>query len=50
MTETAKEKMDRFIESMRRVKEGTTNPGKPNRPGCRYPHCSCNKPWEKCDD
>ena len=49
MSEDEHEQLAAFAESMRRVKEGKTNPGQRNRPGCRFPHCSCNKPWEKCE-
>ena len=21
----------------------------PGGPGCRFPHCACNSPWEKCE-
>ena len=38
-----------FLASMELVKRGRTNPDKPNRPGCRFPHCACNKPWEVCE-
>ena len=39
----------RMAEAMDRVRRGETNPGRPNRPGCRFPHCACNAPWKKCD-
>jgi hypothetical protein len=38
-----------FLESVQRVKADVTNPGQRNRRGCRFPHCSCNNPWEACD-
>jgi len=38
-----------FVEAMRRVKDGKTNPGARNRPGCRFPHCACQNPWNACD-
>ncbi len=50
MADPTDEDWERFIEAMERVKEGKTNPGHRNRPGCRFPHCSCNRPWLKCGD
>lgn len=38
-----------FLASMELVKRGETNPGQHNRAGCVFPHCACNKPWERCD-
>jgi hypothetical protein len=55
MTRSARDKMDktdmdRLSKAMRGVKDVLK--GKVAAPGgvlCRFPHCSCNSPWEKCE-